>query len=153
MSNVHGLTTFDQLRGVLTVSVQDLPDETLSAYGLDDDLGVDLDAWTPGWESITDVAQARLLRLYAKYYCAATLAATAPVFVLTKASDGSNEGQRSDSEGFRWLAEAMMSKAMGFKAQLLVLLGGVVVAQETYSLISRVTPTRDPVVESRTSAS
>ncbi|MCY1290329.1 hypothetical protein D9M70_394680 [compost metagenome] len=149
MAGVLDLTTFAQIRGVLTVSSADLPDDTLASYGLDDDLAVDLDGWVSGWSAIGDDAQKRLLRLYAKYFCAATVATTASVFVLTKATDGSNEGQRSDGEGFRWLADAMRGKAAQFKAQLLDSLQGVTTTSPTYSIISRVTPDRDPVTQAR----
>jgi hypothetical protein len=149
---VLDLTSFDQIRGVLTVSQADLPDETLTAYALEDDLTVDLDSWVSGWATVVDVAQARLLRLYAKYFCAGTVAATAPVFVLTKMSDGSNEGQRSNAEGFLWLSESMLKKAAGYKAKLLVAQGGQIDPAAAYTLISRVTPDRDPVVEPRSAS-
>lgn len=137
-----------QIRGVLTVSESDLPDETLQAYGLADDLGENLDSWLTGWESITDDQQARLLRLYAKYFCAATVAATAPVFVLTKQTDGSNEGQRASSEGFRWLAGELRARAELYKGKLLALVGQSVEV-EGMTFASRVTPGRDPVTEAR----
>lgn len=142
------LTSFEQIRGVLTVSDADLPDETLTAYGIGDDLAEDLDVWVSGWAVITDDKQTRLLRLYAKYFCAATVAATAPVFVLTKQTDGSNEGQRSDGEGFRWLAKELMSKAAVYRAKLLSLVGEPA-AEEPPTLVSRVVPARDPITEAR----
>lgn len=158
------LTTFDQIRGVLTVSPEDLPDETLTPYGLEDDLAVDLDGWVSGWQAIIEagtavepsptaesVKQLRLLRLYAKYFCAAQLAATAPVFVLTKVGDGSNEGQRSDAEGFLWLQSAMQTKANSYKALLAEELGQSAPAS-MMQFISRVIPTRDPVTEAREDA-
>ena len=137
-----------QIRGVLTISESDLSDEALQAYGLTDDLGENLDGWLTGWESITDAQQARLLRLYAKYFCAATVAATAPVFVLTKQTDGSNEGQRSGNEGFRWLAGELRAKAESYRSKLLELVGQSVRA-ESIMFVSRVVPSRDPVTEAR----
>lgn len=150
--DIRGLTTSEQIRGVLTVSQADLSDETLAAYGLEDDLAADLEDWLPGWADVVDTAQARLLRLYAKYFCAATVAATAPVFVLTKLTDGSNEGQRGGADGFLWLSETLMNKAGGFKARLQDLLGEGTDA-EAYTVTSRVTPSRDPVTEARSDAS
>ncbi len=142
------LTSFSQIRGVLTVSEADLSDEGLESYGLGDDLAVDLDEWLEGWELITDEKQARLLRLYAKYFCAATVAATAPVFVLTKQTDGANEGQRSGNEGFRWLADSLMAKALSYRDKLLELVGEPVSTGEMV-FAARVIPTRDPVTEPR----
>lgn len=142
------LTTFDQIRGVLTVSSADLPDSVLAAYGLEDDLGADLDAWATGWTAVVEPGQSRTLRLYAKYFCAGTVAKTAQVFVLTKASDGSNEGQRSDADGFLWLSEMLMKKASGFQEQYLASLG-TLVASERVTFTSRVTPTRDPITQAR----
>jgi len=142
------LTSFSQIRGVLTVSEADLSDEGLESYGLGDDLAVDLDEWLEGWELITDEKQTRLLRLYAKYFCAATVAATAPVFVLTKQTDGANEGQRSGNEGFRWLADSLMAKALSYRDKLLELVGEPVSTGEMV-FAARVIPTRDPVTEPR----
>ena len=165
----HGLTTNSQIRSVLTVSEADLPDEMLSAYGIEDDLAVDLDGWVPIWETIvtegtpleavegepappaTDaekVKQLRLLRLYSKYFCASVVAATAPVFVLTKMTDGSNEGQRSDADGFLWLSQNLRTKANQHKLNLLEALEQPVQV-ETMTLISRVRPARDPVTQPR----
>lgn len=160
---LFSLTTFDQIRGVLTVSQADLPDETLASYGLDDDLAVELDGWAGDWQAMITAGQAepaaaedvkkyRLLRLFAKYFCAAAVAATAPVFVLTKSTDGSNEGQRSDQEGFLWLQRAMMAKAAQFREQLLELVGSLQ-ASAPVTIISRVTPARDPVTEARSDVS
>lgn len=145
--DVLGLTTFNQIRGVLTVSSADLPDTVLASYGLEDDIGADLDAWASGWETAGDPAQGRLLRLYAKYFCAGTVAKTAQVFVLTKKSDGSNEGQRSDADGFLWLSETLLSKASAVKTQLEELMGSR--SEDRFSFTSSVRPTRDPVTESR----
>lgn len=145
---VLDLTTFDQIRGVLTVSPADLPDSVLASYGLEDDLGADLDAWAAGWSSVVDAGQSRLLRLYAKYFCAGSVARTAQVFVLTKASDGSNEGQRSDADGFLWLSETLLAKAAGFKDQFLEAAGAAASSQRM-TFASRVTPARDPITEAR----
>jgi hypothetical protein len=160
---LFSLTTFDQIRGVLTVSQADLHDETLASYGLDDDLAVELDGWAGDWQAmitagqaepaaVEDVKRYRLLRLFAKYFCAAAVAATAPVFVLTKSTDGSNEGQRSDQEGFLWLQKSMLAKAAGFREQLLEVLGSQQSAA-VMTVISRVTPARDPVTEARSDVS
>lgn len=148
---ILGLTSFEQVRGVLSVSEADLPDSTLASYVLEDDLGADLDGWAPGWASIVEEKQARSLRLFSKYFCASTVAAAAPVFVLTKMSDGSNEGQRNGTEGFRWLAEAMMSKASVHKAALLLALSGEAAAAP-YAIVSRVQPSRDVIVEPRSAS-
>ncbi len=146
--DLASLISNDQIRGVLTVSEADLSNEALDAYVLADDLGENLDRWLPGWEGTSDTQQARLLRLYAKYFCAATVAATAPVFVLTKQTDGANEGQRSGNEGFRWLADSLMAKALSYRDKLLDLVGEPVSAGEMV-FAARVIPTRDPVTEPR----
>lgn len=144
------LTSFSQIRGVLTVSESDISDEALEAYGLGDDLSEDLDGWLEGWEQLSGDRQTRLLRLYAKYFCAATVAATAPVFVLTKQTDGSNEGQRSSGEGFRWLADELRSKATGYRTKLLALVGQAdAQVPQRVTFASRVIPSRDPVTEAR----
>ncbi|MBU0860279.1 MAG: hypothetical protein KKC02_09110 [Gammaproteobacteria bacterium] len=161
--SLFSLTTFDQIRGVLTVSQADLPDEVLDSYGLEDDLAVDLDDWAGDWKAMSaagaadtaseeDTKRYRLLKLFSKYFCAAQVAATAPVFVLTKTSDGSNEGQRGDSEGFLWLQKAMLTKASQYREKLLDLLN-VAPVDSSMTFTSRVAPARDPVTEARSDVS
>lgn len=161
--SLHGLTTFNQLRGVLTVSEADLPDEILADYGLEDDLAVELDGWAVDWQAMVAAGEAatageedkrrhRLLKLFSKYFCAAQVAATAPVFVLTKNTDGSNEGQRSDADGFLWVQRAMLSKAATYRDQLLDLLN-IVPTDNSMVFVSRVSPARDPVTEARSDVS
>jgi hypothetical protein len=145
------LTSFAQIRGVLTVSSADLPDATLAGYGLEDDLQVELESWLANWQAITsgaDEQRKRLLRLWAKYYCAAVVASTASVFVLKKVSDGANEGQRSDTEGFAHIKQEMLDKAAGFKRQLEKLINPLVVT-DTMTFTSRVIPGRDPITQAR----
>ena len=149
--DVLGLTSFAQIRGVLTVSPADLPDESMQGFGVEDDLAEDLHGWVPAWADVlaeNDDRKVRLLRLYAKYLCASLFAGTAEVFVLTKISDGSNEGQRS-GEGLQDLASKLKAKAAGYRAAYEALVSGQSRGSTSYTLISRVTPTRDPVTEAR----
>lgn len=119
MTDILGLTSFSNIRGVLAVSPSDLPDEGLEGFALADDLQTDLEAWKPDWESVVDGSkEARLLRLYAKYRCAAWVATAGQNFMLKKFSDGANEGQRSDSEGFQALREHMEDRAREYRSQL-----------------------------------
>lgn len=148
--DILGLTNFAQIRGVLTVSPADLPDGALAGYALEDDLGASLDAWFPNWSSATDASHLRLLRLYAKYFCAGTVARTAAVFVLTKRSDGSNEGQRS-GDGYEELANQLLGQALVYRLQLESAVGGQS-ASGRFSLTRAVRPARDPVVEPRAGA-
>lgn len=142
------LYTNDQVRAILTVSSADLTDKTLELYGLDDDLCIYLDKHIPEWESITDVKHIRLLKVFAKYYCASVTALTAPVFILKKMSDGNNEGQRSDKDGFRWLAEELKAKADEVLADLLEDLGLEVTTN--LSLVGISSPARDVITDPRT---
>lgn len=66
------------------------------------------------------------------------------MFVLTKQTDGANEGQRSGNEGFRWLADSLMAKALSYRDKLLELVGEPVSTGEMV-FAARVIPTRDPV--------
>lgn len=144
----HDLTTAEQIRNVLTVTKSELTDAQIEGYGLDDDLGVMLDKHVPTWESITDVKQVRLLRMVAKYFCAGTLAGTAQLFVLKKETDGSNEGQKSDKDGFSWLAGHLLGKCQAALQELIEELGEVV-PPTIFLVASRVVPTRDPITEPR----
>lgn len=169
--NYLGLTTSDQIRAILTVSEEDLPDETLTPYGLEDELQTELEEWLPNWVDVIaegtpteaeeeeeepgspapdpeKVKQFRLLRLFAKYFCAAVVARTAPIFVLTKITDGSNEGQRSDTDGFLWLSRDLLAQANRYKSMLLAALGEPD-PLDVPTIISRVRPARDPVTQSR----
>lgn len=149
--DVLGLTSFAQVRGVLTVSSADLPDEVMQGFGVEDDLAEELHGWLPDWATVlaeSDERKTRLLRLYAKYLCASLFAGTAEVFVLTKISDGSNEGQRS-GEGLEELATKLKAKAAGYRASYEELVSGQSRGPTSYTLISRVTPARDPVTEAR----
>lgn len=151
MSSVLDLTTFSQIRGVLTVSSADLPDQVLEPYGLEDDLRVDLEGWVDGWEAIRDGSETRpktLLRLYAKYRCAALVAASGQNFTLTSFTDGANAGQRSDVEGFQKLREHMESRASHYRQQLEDELSSAF-SVEPVAIMGRATPSRNPVTEGR----
>lgn len=150
MSSVLGLTTFDQIRGVLAVSPADLPDAILTPYGLEDDLLIDLSDWLDDWEATLEAGDRNttLLKLYAKYRCAAWVAAAGQNFTLTSFTDGANAGQRSDTEGFQKLRDHLESRAGQFRQQLNEALNqttGTVV-----NVMGRVVPTRDPVTQGRT---
>ena len=145
-----GLTSTEQVRNVLTVSQEDLPDEVIQGFGLEDDLHTDLEGWVPEWESLTEDSQVRRLRLYAKYFCAATIAMMARVFILKKSTDGSNEGQRSDADGFADLADLLMGKANAHRKALETALG----RDETpgFTMVSRLPPARDVITQARSDA-
>lgn len=148
MNLISDLLRLDQVRSVLTVSPVDLPDEVLEGYGLEDDLAADLDARLPSWETLNDSSHLRSLRMFVKYRAAALIAVTAPIFVLKKSTDGSNEGQRSDRDGFLWLAENLNARANAILSELLEELGEDVEV-EPFELVGKSTPARDPITEPR----
>lgn len=143
--NLMDLLTPDRIRSVLTVSPSDLPDSVIMSYGLEDDIGVELDTRMPNWSTVSDSVTLRKLRLFVKYRAAAIVAATAPVFILKKSTDGNNEGQRSDKDGFLWLSDRLNKKADKIIADLI----GADVSSYSFSLVGRVIPARDPVTEPR----
>lgn len=151
MSSVLDLTTFDQIRGVLTVSKADLPDATLNGYGLEDDLTIDLEGWLGDWSAAANSGTDRekmLLKLYAKYRCAAWVAASGQNFTLTQFTDGANAGQRSDTEGFQALRAHMEGRAGHYRHVLdQEMQAGA--GAERPPLMGRVSPSRDPVLEGR----
>jgi hypothetical protein len=146
-----GLTTTEQILNVLTVDEEDLSQEQIDGYGLIDDLTIDLVSQLPTWADVlatgSPVNQARL-RSYAKYFCAGTLAVSAQVFVLKKATDGNNEGQRSDKDGWEFLSLKFLSKAQGFMDDLLDDLG-LTPSVTITPIIGRVIPDRDVITEPR----
>lgn len=149
MIELSQLVDYDQIRAVLTVSPSDLPDELLQPYQLEDDLGMYLDRNLPNWEQFDeDPKKLRNIKLLAKYYVASLVATTAPVFILKKMTDGSNEGQRSDKDGFLWLAESLRKKADGILEGILAD-EGKTYDDITYSFVGRSIPSRDPITEPR----
>lgn len=146
-----GLTSTGQIRSVLTVSEADLPDRVIDGFGLADDLGALLDKALPTWEVLLAAGgkNARLLRLIGKYYCAGTLAGTAQVFVLKKKTDGSNEGQRSDKDGWLWMSAHFLGKADEALDDILDDQGLTPEAVLPNRVFLRVTPDRDPITTGR----
>lgn len=154
------LTTTKQILAVLAVDDTDIDAEKIEEQGLDDDLGAQLDAALPGvWSGIADGtgpkasdARLRKLRLVAKYFCAATVARMAQVFILKKDTDGSNEGQRSDKDGWLWMSERLTETANGHLKDLLTDLELVPATAAPFQMFVRVTPERDPITTPRTTA-
>lgn len=148
--DILGLTNFDQVRGVLTVSAADLPDQVLTNYGLEDDLAVDLASWASNWETLAssnDEAQ-KLLAIYAKYRCASWLAASGQNFILTQFTDGANAGQRSDTEGFQELRRHLEGRASKYKSRIEQLVDNN--RQSTFRpAMGIANPSRNPVLEGR----
>lgn len=145
---IQQLIDYATLRAVLTVSESELPDELLQSFHVEDDVGAELDERVPAWASIADDKQVRQLRLFAKYAAAAQVATTASVFVLKKETDGNNEGQRSDKDGFAYISVAMRAKAETAISKLLDMLGETPVT-DTPVLLDRSTPNRDIITEAR----
>ncbi len=146
--DISDLLDLDQIRAVLTVSEADLPDDVMEDFGLEDEIEDILDDRVPSWSEITLPKLQRKLRVFVKYKAAATVALMAPVFVLKKMTDGANEGQRSDRDGFRWLAEELDAKAEKALAGLLEELD-VEVFSGYSELVGVVNPLRDPITEPR----
>lgn len=147
--NISDLLDLDQVRAVLTVSEADLPDDTLEQFGLEDEVEDILDKRIPEWSEITIPKLERKLRIFTKYQAAAILALTAPIFILKKMTDGSNEGQRSDKDGLRWLADELQGKADTVMDDILDELG-IEVGTTNVQLVGISVPTRDPVTDPRT---
>jgi hypothetical protein len=148
---IDKLLDLDVVRNVLTVSESDLPDHVLEDYGLEDEIAILLDKFVPDWGSLDEVEDSktiRKLRVYTKYKAAAIVAVTAPVFILKKISDGENEGQRSDKEGFLWLEKALQDKADRVLEEILEDLG-ITKEPATFSLTALVKPSRDVITQVR----
>lgn len=147
--DILGLTSFEQLRGVLTVSTADLPDRVLAPYGLQDDLEADLLVWLPEWQDLDSGSrESRLLKLYAKYRCAAWVAASGQNFTLVQFTDGANAGQRSDTEGFQELRRHLEGRANQYRQQIEDMLS-TVPEDRFRPAMGGASPTRDPVTEGR----
>lgn len=147
---IGDLLDLDVVRNILTVSRADLPDSTIQGYGLEDDLGVVLDKFIPDWEDLDELVDAKFVRkikIYVKYKAASLVAVTAPVFILKKMTDGNNEGQRSDKDGFLWLKDDLNARAQEALDDILDELG--VITSSTFTLTSVVTPARDVITEPR----
>lgn len=145
------LTSVAQIRAVLTVSDADLPDEVIEGYAVDDDLGNKLDKELPTWAEIIEAggANARRLRLAAKYFCAGTIARMAQVFVLKKDTDGSNEGQRSDKDGWMWISASLLGQAEGYFSEVKEDLKLPQADAKRFTVFGGISPTRDPITTPR----
>lgn len=146
------LTSTAQIRAVLAAEFEDIEDETIEAQGLEDDLMVALSKALPKWQEVLaddqkPANQARL-RLFAKYFCAGTIGFMAQVIFLKKSTDGNNESGRSDKDGWEFISQGFMSKALGFIDDILEDLGEAPVIAPM-SIIGRVIPTRDPITQPR----
>lgn len=153
--DILGLTNTEQIRAVLTTSESNLPDSVIEGFGLEDDLGRMLDSSLPTWPDLVTAnvpRQVRALRLVAKYFCAGTLARTATLWVLKKETDGSNEGQRSDKEGYTYLAGVFFAQAEEALNSLLEDLELPIPEVPIFTMISRGIPDRDPITEARETA-
>lgn len=148
MNQISDLLQLNQVRGILTVSSADLPDEILADYGLEDDLEAILDKKLETWRELSELKHLRSLRLFVKYKAASLVALTAPVFVMKKMSDGANEGQRSDRDGFLWLSQSLSDRADSVMDELLGELGEDI-SVGMISLVGKSEPTRDPITEPR----
>lgn len=146
----YGLTSINQIRGVLTVTDDDIDDSTIQDFGLDDDLAQFLDG-VKDWEAMAadktepPAKNLRRLRRAAKYFCAGQLAKRAQVFMLKKSTDGSNEMQRSDKDGWLWMAAQLLDDAKAALEEILLDQGKEVDPLLPYNVISISTPDRDPV--------
>lgn len=148
MTSISDLLNLSQVRSVLTVSPSDLPDSVLESYGLEDDIEAILDSRLENWREFEDVKHLRSLRLFTKFKAASIVAVTAQLFVLKKNTDGSNEGQRSDKDGFLWLSKSLSDRADAVMGELLedLELSGEGVS---FDLVGKSVPTRDPITEPR----
>ena len=151
------LTTTKQILAVLTVDDTDIEAETIESQGLEDDLGAALDKALPGvWEALADgsdpkstAAVQRKLKLMAKYFCAGTVARMAQVFILKKDTDGSNEGQRSDKDGWLWMSDRLLETADKHLADLIDILELTPAVSMPFTVFARVIPDRDPITTPR----
>lgn len=151
MLTISDLLDLNQVRSILTVSPVDLPDEVLRAYGLEDDIVAILDRRLEDWQALTEERHRRNLRIFTKFKAASILAGTAQLFVLKKSSDGNNEGQRSDRDGFDDLPEKLNAKAEEALADILEDLGHV--TERGIELVGVSKPFRDPITEPRENVS
>ncbi len=145
---VRDLFDHAALRAVLTVSESELPESVLCSYNVEDDVTVELNRRVTGWQDIAEDDQLLCLRLFAKYFAASVVATTASIFVLKKETDGNNEAQRSDKDGFAYIAPALREKAEA-ALRMLFDLQGVESETAAPALLDRVVPTRDIITQAR----
>ena len=145
---VTNLINFDQIRSVLTVSKSDLPDSVLQSYSLGDDLLIELMSWFPDFESNVDELVAAKLRKFSKLFCAATLATTAPVFVLSRITSGDNTTERGSSDSLLYLRDSLLSQANSVKLDIMSSIG-LGSGSEDIVMVSVNKPYRDVITEAR----
>lgn len=138
----------DVIRSVLTTSPSNLPDHIIENYGLADEVGAFLDKVIPDWENIESGRPLRLLNTFIKYKGAALIAITAPIFILKKETDGNNEGQRSDRDGFLWVADRLNAKANEILTELMEELD-LPLPTGIFDLVGKSVPLRDVILVPR----
>lgn len=155
MSDILNVVSFSTVRAVLGISETDAPDEVMSAFGLTDDLKLDLSEWLEDYQAIlantwTGTAANReyiypRVVAYTKYQCAGMVCKALPGLMLKRISDGENESQRFDGIKFEKIAEQMFGQAGRYREQIENRISSST-ATATVNFFGVVAPDYDPVV-------
>lgn len=122
-------TTTDQVRGCLFTSVDDLPDSLFNSTLLVRELTLDLDKWLPTHATLvvdTSTSSAtrisNLIKSYATYWLAFTLADTLPVSLPKTIGDG--KVTREVIPDAVTLRESILARLSSIKAEIRQLVSG-----------------------------
>jgi hypothetical protein len=155
MNVFEDLTTYDQVRYAAGVSSQELSDDELLAFGLDDELSLNLYQWLPDGTTAESIFTNRLgtpvqarsflaLAAYSKYWCAHALFITGRLRFATKISDSENSMARAE-----WNDEEKVATLLGqcrrYRTMLLESLGETVDETPAFDIAGISAPAYDPV--------
>ena len=150
-----GVTNSDAVRTALGVSDEELNDEYIESSEVAIELQEDLADWCSlsisdlidNFESSTPDAdklrQLRLISLYAKYFCAYTIAQAADLLFVERQGDGQNDSQRSRRTSYNDLLNRLSASMNKYRDMVNASAGDPV--SSPASVFSGVIPGFDPV--------
>lgn len=156
MVAITNYTDTDAIRHAIGVTANEVPDAMLTGMKLEDRLESDLYEWLtshatdyPTWTAVGASAahqqNARNLRLYATYFCAAEVVAF-QLAIPSMVGDGKNQLRRFEGVDFEQLAAYLADQAAKYRQLLDEAVNGT--AQLSLTLLGRAVPDYDPVTNS-----
>ncbi len=153
MSDILGVVSYDTVRALLGLTLEDVDDTALSSFLVEQDVTLDLLKWFPDYTTVLDSSypdQSKLallelsLNAYIKYYSAWIVSFALEGMMLKKLTDGENEGQRSDKINYQQIRDNLRIKAELLKKDISEAVAPDISVSQL-SLFSVVTPSYDPV--------
>lgn len=135
-------TDTDQIRSVLQLTEQDMPDTGFNEEFSGRELTLDLESWIPTHATVisasvapgataAEIYRGQVLIAYCTYFCAYQVLMTAPISIPQNISDGKNAVQRFSPEGFPNLHDYVSGRLVKYRTELLDSINNTVTAPFT----------------------